>query len=95
MPMLAVGIKELHFCIHDVGCFDAVARLKCLVDDLPRLQILYPDAIERLSLARFDELVLHDDAGIRVDYDPQTGSKFISAVTGHFSSVLPSADGSN
>ena len=83
MPVLTIGIQELHFRFQNIGCFDALTRLECFVDDLSSLQIANPDAIKRLPLAGFDEFVLHNDTGIAIDDDPEPGSKFVSAVTGH------------
>ena len=87
MPELTVRIQVLHFRFHDICGLDAVAGFERFVDDFSRLQILDFDAIERLSFAGFYEFVLNDHARIAFDHDPQSRSKFVSAVIGHFFST--------
>ena len=83
MPELTVRVEILHLGVHDVSRFNRLAGLEGLVDRLSRLEVLDPDAIERLSLARLHELILDDDAGIIVNNDAETGSELAGAVICH------------
>src|SRR5210317_173012 len=83
MPELTIRVEVLHIGVHDIGGFDGFARLEGLVDRFSRLEVLDPDAIERLSLAGLHELIVDDDAGIVVNNDAQARSELAGAVICH------------
>jgi hypothetical protein len=69
MPKLSVRIQVLHIGVHHVSCFDGLAGFEGLVDRFACLEILDPDTIERLTLARLDEFVFDDNARVAIDND--------------------------
>jgi hypothetical protein len=85
MPELAIVIKVLHVGVDHVGRRQTVAGLERSIDGPARLQVPDADAVECLSLARFDEFILDDDAGVPVQDDLEPGTKFAGAVVGHSS----------
>ena len=76
-------IPKCSFGINDIRRLYALARLEGLVDRLASLEVLDANAVERLSLAGFDEFVLDNDAGIVVDNDLEPGTELVSAVICH------------
>src|SRR5210317_486106 len=83
MPEFSILIEILHFSFHHVRRLDRLARFERLVDHATGLEVSNLDPIESLPLARFDELVLDNGAGIAVHQNFQTGPEFISTVISH------------
>ncbi len=83
MPEIPVAVEELHVDIDHVGPFSRVTGLEGALDHPPALEVADFHAIEGLSLARLDELILHDGIGVAVQQNLQSRAEFIGAVVGH------------
>ena len=64
VPELAVVVEVLHFRLDDVGRLDRIARAEVRSMTSAGLEVADADPVERLALARLDELVLDDRVGI-------------------------------
>jgi hypothetical protein len=83
MPVLAVGIEELHVSIDHVRDLDRVGRLHGQLDHAAGLDEAVLDAGEGLALARLDVFGLGDDARLVVDQDLLSGFDVVHAQAGH------------
>src|SRR5690606_25561032 len=83
VPMLAVGVQELHVGIDDVGGLDRVGRLHGDFLHPAALDAAVLHARERLTLARLDVLGVGDDARVVVDQDLHPVLDVVHAVSGH------------
>ena len=83
MEKVAVLVKVLHVNVHDVGSFDRIARLPSLLDRAAGLEIAHANAVERLTLARLDHLVLDDGVRLALEKDLEAGLELVGAVGRH------------
>jgi hypothetical protein len=80
---VAVLVEVLHVDVHDISGFDRVARLPGLLDGAAGLEVAHADAVEGLSFAGFDHLVLDDDEGDAIEEDFEAGLEFAGVVAAH------------
>src|SRR5215831_4228292 len=83
MPEVTVLIEVLHLGIDDIGRLERFTRFEGALDGAPGLQIPYLDAVERLSLAGLDELVLDHGVRVTVEQDFEAPADLTGGVTGH------------
>ncbi len=83
VPVLAIGVEELHVGIDYVGRFQVVGRLHRQLDHASGLDEPVLDPGEGLTLARLDVFGLGDDARLAVDQYLQTVLHVVHAVGGH------------
>src|ERR1700680_1141991 len=85
MPEVPVLVEILHPGIDDVRCLQRLPGLEGALDRAAGLEVAHLDAVERLALARLDELVLDHGVGIAVEQDFETPADLAGRVAGHFS----------
>jgi hypothetical protein len=83
VPVLAVGVEELHVGVDHVRGLDVVGGLHRHLDHAAGLDVAVLHAGEGLALAGLDVLGLGDDAGIAVDQDLHPGLDVVHAIGGH------------
>src|SRR5690606_11001061 len=91
VPVLAIGVQELHVGIHHVRTFQRVGRLHGDLLGTSGLDAAVLDPGKGLTLARLDEIRVNNDAGVVVDQDLQPVFDVVQAVGGH--GGTPAMDG--
>jgi hypothetical protein len=88
MPEVPVIVEILHPGIDDVRGLERLPGLEGALDRAAGLEVAQLDAVERLALARLDELVLDHGVGIAVEQDFETPADLAGRVAGHCSLAL-------
>ena len=83
MPEVAVLVEILHVGVDHVGRFQRLTRLEGALDGAPALEVAHLDAVERLALARLDELVLDDCVRVAVEQDFEAAADLAGGIAGH------------
>jgi hypothetical protein len=83
VPHVTVGVEVLHLQVHHVGAFQRLAGLEGALPDPTGHQVAKLDPVEGLTLARLDQLVLDDGAGIAVQHHLQTAFEFVGRIVRH------------
>src|SRR5215469_5153226 len=83
MPEVSILIEVLHLGVDDIRSLERFARLEGALDGTAGLEIADLDAVERLTLARLDELVLDHGVGITVEQHFETATDLTGGVAGH------------
>ncbi len=84
VPEVPVLIQVLHLGVDHVRRLQRLPGAEGALDGAPGLQIADLDAVERLPLARLDELVFHDGVGVAIQQNLHAAADFARRVTGHF-----------
>src|SRR5210317_1578068 len=88
VPELTIGIEILHGAFHHISALKTFTRLEGTLPDAAGIEIAQFYPVECLALARLNELVIEDAAGLAVQHDLQARAKFVGRVIGHGVLVL-------